>query len=113
MLVTIFFFFVIASVILGWQHRTIVIACDSISCDWNKQRTCTRKDIAIYDNKAKGMCLYHTPTVGTVIEKVKFIEGVDYKTLDKIMELQDEKMLKDPDTFAKWMKQQLKTKRKI
>jgi len=47
------------------------------------------------------------------IKKEKFIEGIDYKMLDKIMELQDEKLLKDPDTFAKWMKQQLKTKRKI
>ena len=112
MLATIFFFIAIASVILGGQHRTSVIACDSVSCVWNKQCNCTRKDIAIYDNKAKGMCLYHTSTARTPIRRERFIEGTDDKTLDKIMELQDEKILKDPDTFAKWMKMNLKKERR-
>lgn len=108
------FFAIVTSVVLAMQNKTSVIVCDSVFCTWNKRCTCTRKKIAIYDNKAKGMCLYYMSTAKAPVRRERIVErgGIDYKMLDKIMELQDEVLLKDPDAFAKWMKMNCKKERK-
>ena len=113
-MLVIIFLVVTMSVVLIGQNKTSVIFCDSFSCVWNKRCTCTKNKIAIYDNKARGMCLYHTSAARAPVRKERIIEGCgfDDKVLDKIFELQDEKLLKDPDTFAKWMKISFKKERK-
>ena len=93
-----------------------VIACNSVSCRHNKLCRCTRKNIAVYDNTVKGLCLNHTesmkerildPMQGTMQGKQMIESSGDSEfgaeMIEKIMKLQEEKLLKDPDTFAAWM----------
>lgn len=95
------------------QGRSSVVMCNSVSCKWNKLCRCTKRDIAVYDNTVKGLCLYHTENMKERIldpmrEKRMIEVGGDSEDfgkemMDKIMRSQEEKLLKDPDTFAKWM----------
>ncbi len=85
--------------------------CNSISCKWNKNLRCTRKDIAIYDNTILGLCLSHT---GSMKERVldAFEKGRAVGKKDGEIELltkltADQKLLKDPEAFDKWIKRQL------
>ena len=92
--------------------RPPVIMCNSVSCSHNRLCRCTRKEIAIYDNTVKGLCLDHTESMKERIldpmqEKRMIKSSGDSefgkKMIDKIMKAQEEKLLKDPDTFDKWM----------
>lgn len=96
-----------------------VVLCQSVDCEWNSLCRCTRQRIGITDALIKGVCVYHTQDMKDRILKPpptrKAVMGcgvVDENMLDKIMELQDEKLLKDPDAFDKWMKMNLRTRRK-
>ena len=109
--VSLLLFMVIVSLLE--HHKSSVIVCNSISCTWNKLCRCTRRGISIYDNTVKGLCLYHTESMQERIldpmQEERIIEsGGDSefgkKMIDKIMKMQEEKLLKDPDAFARWMK---------
>ena len=94
------------------HHKSSVIVCNSTSCAWNKLCRCTRREISVYDNTVKGLCLQHTEGIKERIldpmQEKRIIESdgdseFGKKVIDKIMKMQEEKLLKDPDAFARWM----------
>ena len=99
------------------QHKSSVVVCNSISCTWNKLCRCTRRAIAIYDNTVKGLCLYHTEDIKERIfdpmREKRMIESSEFSSemMDKIMKAQEDKLLKDPNAFAGWLRKQGRWKR--
>lgn len=96
----------------GEMGRSTVVMCNSCACKWNKLCRCTKGKIAVYDNTVKGLCLNHTEDMKERIldpmREKRMIESscnskFGTEMMDKIMRLQEEKLLKDPDAFAKWM----------
>ena len=99
---------VLCSIVSAGQGKIIV--CNSISCKYNRLCRCARKEIAVYDNTVKGLCLHHTESMKERIldpmQGKRMIENsseFSSEMIDKIMKAQEEKLLKDPDAFAKWM----------
>jgi len=91
---------VFVSVLSAGQCKANVVMCSSFSCVYNKKARCTKKEVAIYDNTVKGLCLDHS-------------ESMDKRILEpmgKIMqaqeEIKDSELLKNPKAFAKWMRKQ-------
>ena len=97
------------------QGKSSVIVCNSISCSWNKLCRCTRKNISIYYNTVTGLCLHHTDSMkDRVLEpmrKNKLLERYEYETYvadmlaEKEENAKDEELLKNPDAFARWMRE--------
>ena len=89
--------------------RPPVIMCNSVSCSHNKLCRCTRKEIAVYDNTVKGLCAHHTESMKERIldpmqeKRITKSDEFGSEMIEKIMKAQEEKILKDPDTFDKWM----------
>ena len=106
------FLAIVISLIRAEQGKPSVIACNSVSCRYNKLCRCTKRDIVVYDNTVKGLCLYHTENMKERIldpmREKRMIEGsgnseFGTEMMDKIIKAQEEKLLKDPDTFSRWM----------
>ena len=98
------------SLLSSGEGRPSVIMCNSVSCSNNKLCRCERKEIAVYDNTVKGLCLYHTENMkDRILEPMKkggLLEEV-YVTAGKLAktkrDIQDEDVLKNPVAFARWM----------
>jgi len=108
-----------ASVLSAGQDRASVV-CHSLSCAYNRRGRCTRKDVVVYDNTVKGLCLFHSETMskrilepmGRVVERGK----PNPQMINKIMQAQEQakdlELIKNPKAFTKWMSRQgLKDKR--
>lgn len=105
-----------ASALSAGQNKASVVMCSSFSCAYNKRARCTRKEIAIYDNKVIGLCLFHTEAMskrilepmrkGVTIERGK----PNPQMIDKIMKAQekikDAELVKNSKAFTKWMGKQ-------
>lgn len=101
------------SVLSAGQSKASVVMCNSFSCAYNKRARCTRKEIFVYDNTVKGLCLNHSDTMkkrilepmGKVAERNK----PNPQMIDKIMKAQEDKrdseLINNPKAFARWMKQ--------
>ena len=103
--------FILCSFALMGQSKSSVVMCNSTSCTWNKLCRCTKKEISVYDNTVKGLCLNHTESMKERIldpmREKRIIEtnsGFGTEMIDKAMKLQEEKLLEDPKAFAKWMR---------
>lgn len=103
------------------QGKTTVVMCGSFSCVYNRRARCTRRKIAVYDNKVIGLCLYHSADMGKrilepmgkgiVVEKSKpnpqIISGIM-----KAWEVKrDSELVNNPKAFARWIKKQLPKER--
>ena len=118
-MVIIVIFVLLAIVIFASQGevgRASVVVCNSYSCSWNKLCRCTRREIAIYDNTVKGLCLHHTEDMEKRIinplQEKRLIRrsGLSSEVMGKSMKLREEKLLKDPNAFAKWMGKTIRKK---
>ena len=95
-------------------ERTTVVMCGSLSCAYNKRARCTRRKVAIYDNRVIGLCLYHSESMSKRIlepmSKVAERGKPNPQMITKIMQAQekarDSELLKNPKAFARWMKKQ-------
>ena len=103
-------FTVMAVLSIGASDRGCGIKCFSFSCGHNKGGRCSRKEAAVYDNTVTGLCLHHTknmkqrildPMQGNCI--IENNGGFSSEMMDKAMKAQEERILKDPNAFAKWM----------
>ena len=97
------------------------IKCFSSSCRYNQSGRCRRREITIYDNTVTGLCLNHTGSMrNRVVEPIMKSElfnsdkheicvtvGSSKKTQEEVL---DEKLLKNPNAFARWMRKQSKLK---
>ena len=108
----IFLIAIMLALSIGASQKGCGIKCFSFSCRYNRSGKCGRKEITVYDNTVKGLCLHHTESMKERIldpmqEKRMITSAGDSefgkKMIDKIMKMQEEKLLKDPDTFDKWM----------
>jgi hypothetical protein len=99
----------------GEMDKSSVVMCNSVSCNWNRRCRCTRKEIAVYDNTVRGLCLYHTEDMKDrilePIRKNKLLDGYGHETyvvadaLKKTQgDMKDEELLKSPRAFSQWMK---------
>ena len=96
------------------RGKVSVVMCNSTSCTWNKLCRCTRRNIAVYDNTVKGLCLHHSESMkDRVLEPMKtskLLERYEDETqaaeaMNDIKErFKDEELLKNPNAFAKWMR---------
>lgn len=93
--------------------------CFSVGCGHNKKGRCQLRKINIYDNKALGLCLWHTETMEKrLIEP--FTKGIEIgkkdgevACLDKLLkDLEDSKAIKNPEEFQKWMQRHLPKEKK-
>jgi len=90
--------------------------CGSFSCTYNRRARCTRKEISIYDNTVRGLCLDHSETMNQrIIEpmnKAILVERgrPNSQMITKIMQAQEKargsELIKNPKAFARWMKKQ-------
>lgn len=69
------------------------------------------KEIDVYDNKALGICLWHTEDMDKrLLEPFRNGEAIGEKTgeiklIDKLTKnLEDNRAVKDPKEFEKWMR---------
>lgn len=102
--------------IFSYLNQFCCIKCFSFSCKYNKDGRCIRKNITIYDNTVKGLCLFHTENMTRrILEPMKKIRMVERgkgnpQMIEKIMKAQDEiedpELLKNPEAFADWMRRQ-------
>lgn len=109
---TVIFLAIVISLLSSGGSNPPVIACNSVSCRHNKLCRCTRKNIVIYDNTVKGLCLHHTESMKERIldpmQGKRMIESggnseFGTEMVEKIIKLQEEELLKDPDAFSRWM----------
>ena len=103
---------IILSALSASGNKPPVVMCNSLGCAYNKMARCTRKAIAIYDNTVKGLCLYHTATMGErIIEPLKKYMTAEVtvsnpQILENISKTQkeNENLVKNPKAFADWLK---------
>lgn len=103
----------LVSVLSVGQSKTTVVMCGSFSCAYNRRARCTRKEIAIYDNKVIGLCLYHSESMSKrILEpmgKVPERSKPNLQMINKIMQAQEDKkdieLIKNPKAFARWIKE--------
>ena len=112
MFILLVFGVVFVFVLSAGQSKVSVVMCSSFSCAYNRRGRCTRKEIAIYDNTVKGLCLYHSETMtkrvlepmGRVVERSK----PNPQMINKIMQAQEKardlELIKNPKVFAKWIR---------
>lgn len=96
--------------------QAIVVMCHSFACAYNRRGKCGRRQIVVYDNTILGLCLNHTETMSKrILEPMNRINAVERGNLNpqmitKIMQAQEDKrdleLIKNPKTFARWMKKQ-------
>lgn len=108
--VIIFIFFILSAMV----NKTYVVKCESKSCDFNIAGRCKRRDVQIYDNGVKGICLWHTlPVIERVSEVLAKGKQVGKKMgeitlIDELLKLSEEQRkdllaISTKDDFKKWM----------
>ena len=112
---------VFVSVFSAGQNKTSVVMCSSFSCAYNRRARCIRKEVAIYDNTVKGLCLYSSETMsqrilepmgkGGTIERGK----PNLQMINKIMQIQEDKknseLIKNPKAFGRWIRRLVEKER--
>ena len=112
MVACIFFFTIIMCMVIGANSNSgCGIKCFSLTCKHNKGGKCGRKEIVVYDNTVKGLCLNHTDNMNNRVIKPMESAGfheehcVTVTFSDKAQEkIKDEVLLKNPKAFSSWMK---------
>ena len=112
MVACVFLFIIIMCMVIGANSSSgCGIKCFSFTCQHNRGGKCRRKNIVVYDNVIKGLCLNHTDNMNKrIIEPMKnagFHEEhcVTVKFSAKAQEeIKDEVLLKNPKYFSAWMK---------
>ncbi|HAJ57565.1 MAG TPA: hypothetical protein DCL35_07340 [Candidatus Omnitrophica bacterium] len=93
------------------QTKASVVTCNSFRCGHNRRGRCTKKEIAIYDNLALGLCVHHTQSMDKrIFEPMEnAIESKRKKWLVKLLNaldgIEDKALLDDPVFFAGWLNQ--------
>ncbi len=105
---------VFVSVLSAGQNKTTVVMCGSFGCAYNRRGRCGKKEISIYDNTVKGLCLYHSETMGQRILEPLYKGAVVERSkpnpqmITKIMQAQEDRrdadLIKNPKAFAKWIR---------
>jgi hypothetical protein len=103
-------------VLSAGQSNTSVVMCSSFSCVCNRRARCTRREVVVYDNTVRGLCLFHSESMskrilepmGKVVERSK----PNPQMITKIMQAQEDKrdseLVKNPKAFTLWMRRHVK-----
>lgn len=112
----IFFMGIILAMSIGASQKGCGIKCFSSSCLYNRGGKCARQGISVYDNTVKGLCLYHTENMKQRVldpmqgKQMIEVGKVNEEAIGRIIQEEEEKLLKDPDAFAKWMRKAIRKK---
>lgn len=114
MFILLVFGVVFVSALSAGQSKASVVMCGSFSCAYNRRGRCTRKEIVIYDNTVKGLCLYHTETMtkrilepmGKIVERSKPNPQMIIKIMQAQEARKDSELINNPKAFARWMRRQ-------
>ena len=110
----IFLIAIIGALFLGASQKGCGIKCFSFRCRYNKSGKCERQEITVYDNTIKGLCLNHTDSMDDRVIEPLLNSGWSYGSKREIRivsggskkkngAMTDEKLLKNPAAFSKWM----------
>lgn len=113
----IFLIAVILALSISASQKGCGVKCSSSSCLYNRGGRCGRQEVTVYDNTVIGLCLNHTDSmkdrVTEPILKSGYFDSHKLKTNITVIRLKktteemlDEKLLKNPNAFARWMRKQ-------